>query len=235
MVISDTTPRRTRPELMDQPGLDPGRHGQALRALARINTLSFTAHRVWTTLECLRPNGARPLRVLDVACGGGDVAVAVARRAARSGIPLEMHGCDVSDFAVDYARERAEEAGVRASFFRLDVLGADLPEGYDLVCSSLFLHHLSDESAVSVLERMARAGRALLVQDLVRSRVGYVLAWAVPRMVSRSSVAHVDGPRSVEGAFTVSEATTLARRAGLAGAAVTRCWPWRFLMRWRAP
>jgi 2-polyprenyl-3-methyl-5-hydroxy-6-metoxy-1,4-benzoquinol methylase len=234
MVIPDTTPRRLRPELMDEPGLDPGRHGQALRALARVNTLSLTAGRVWTALAELRQSGAEPLRVLDVACGGGDVAISIARRAARAGVPVEMHGCDVSEFAVDYARERAAESGVPALFFRWDAVEGDLPRDYDLVCSSLFLHHLSGESAVAVLTRMATAGRALLVQDLLRSRVGYALAWAVPRLVSRSSVAHVDGPRSVEGAFTVSEAVELCSRAGLEGAAVTRCWPWRFQIRWRA-
>jgi SAM-dependent methyltransferase len=219
---------------MDEPGLDPGRHGQALRALARVNALSLTAKRVWTALEDLWASHGEPLRVLDVACGGGDVAIAVARRAARAGIPVDVHGCDLSDFAVGYARERARDAGVPASFFRLDAVNGPLPGGYDLVCSSLFLHHLSTEGAVRVLERMAVAGRALLVQDLVRSRVGYALAWTVPRLVSRSSVAHVDGPRSVLGAFTVSEAVDLAGRAGLTGAAVTRCWPWRFQIRWTA-
>jgi len=234
MVIPDTTSRRSRPELMDAPGLDPHRHAQALRALARVNRLSLTSSRVWTFLRRVRRDADRPLRVLDVACGGGDVAVALARRARRAGVALEMHGCDVSDFAVDYARERATEAGVEASFFQLDVLRGSLPGGYDLVCSSLFLHHLADEAAVGLLERMAGAGRAVLVQDLVRSRVGYALAWAVPRVVSRSSVAHVDGPRSVEGAFTVQEAAELARRAGLVGATVGRCWPRRFQVRWRA-
>jgi SAM-dependent methyltransferase len=234
MVIPDTTARRSRPELMDEPGLDPLRHAQALRALARVNRLSLTSSRVWASLHRVRRDTNRPLRVLDVACGGGDVAVALARRAKRAGVALEVHGCDVSDFAVGHARERAEEAGVEASFFQLDVVDGTLPGGYDLVCSSLFLHHLADEDAVGLLERMAGAGRAVLVQDLVRSRVGYALAWAVPRVVSRSPVAHVDGPRSVEGAFTVQEAADLARRAGLVGAVVGRCWPRRFQIRWPA-
>lgn len=234
MVIPDTTVRRCRPELMDTPGLDPHRHAQALRALARVNRLSRTSSRVWAFLHRVRRSSDRPLRVLDVACGGGEVAVALARRARRAGVALEMHGCDVSAFAVDYARERAMEARVEASFFALDVLDGPLPGGYDLVCSSLFLHHLADEDAVRLLERMASAGRAVLVQDLVRSRVGYALAWMVLRVVSRSPVAHADGPRSVEGAFTVQEARDLARRAGLVGAVVGRCWPRRFQVRWKA-
>src|SRR5438128_111546 len=49
---------------------------------------------------------------------------------------------------------------------------------------------------------------------------------------SRSEVVHVDGPRSVEGAYTPEEALELAKRAGLRGATVRRSWPCRFLLSW---
>ena len=52
------------------------------------------------------------------------------------------------------------------------------------------------------------------------------------RVLSGSRVVHVDGPRSVEGAFTALEAQKLAERAGLAGARVSRRWPCRYLLSW---
>jgi hypothetical protein len=60
-----------------------------------------------------------------------------------------------------------------------------------------------------------------------------LLACAGTRLLSRSPVVHVDGPRSVAAAFTPAEALDLAQRAGLTGATVVRRWPCRFLLTWR--
>ena len=238
MAALDLRNRYRERELMDAPGLDPTQHVQALQALARVNRLSGVAARVWKdVLHMSREHGVRakggPLRLLDVACGGGDIMVGVARRAAAAGVPLEVHGCDVSPVALEHARREAERRGVTADFLARDVLAEGLPGGYDLVCSSLFHHHLSNEDAVKLLRAMADAGHAILVQDLLRGTLGYVLAWSALRLLSRSGVAREDGPRSVRAAFSLSEVRTMAVEAGLAGAVIRRGWPERFILRWR--
>ena len=225
---------------MDAEDLDPTRHVTALRALARVNRVSLVAARVWReVLHMRRISHDRgvglPLRLLDVACGGGDVMVDVASRAHRAGVTLAVHGCDSSPVALEHARREAERRGVEADFFARDVLAEGLPGGYDLVCSSLFHHHLSREDAVGLLRAMAEAGHRVLVQDLLRGTLGYVLAWSGLRLLSRSEVARVDGPRSVRAAFTLSEVRTMATEAGYVGAVVQRGWPERFILRWRRP
>lgn len=228
------------PEIMDEPDLDPSRHVQALAALARVNRVSGVARRVWREiLELGRGSGDtgsnRPLRLLDVACGGGDVLVEVARRARSTGLRLEARGCDVSPNALEHARRESERAGVAVEFVAWDVLTEGLPGGYDLVCSSLFHHHLSLDNAVDLLRNMGRAGRSVLVQDLLRTKLGYVLAWSGLRLLSRSDVARVDGPRSVQSAFTLPEARAMAKQADLRGATVRNAWPERFVLEWRRP
>ena len=225
---------------MDAEDLDPTRHVTALRALARVNRVSLVAARVWReVLHMRRISHDRgvglPLRLLDVACGGGDVMVDVASRAHRAGVPLAVHGCDSSPVALEHARREAERRGVEADFFDRDVLAEGLPGGYDLVCSSLFHHHLAREDAVGLLRAMSEAGHRVLVQDLLRGTLGYVLAWSGLRLLSRSDVARVDGPRSVRAAFTLSEVRTMAAEAGYVGAVVQRGWPERFILRWRRP
>ncbi len=225
---------------MDAEDLDPARHIRALRALARVNRVSLVAARVWR--EVLHLNrlsrdrgGDQPVRLLDVACGGGDVVVDLARRARKASVPLVVHGCDLSPVALEHARREAGQRGVAADFFVRDVVAEGLPGGYDLVCSSLFHHHLSREDAVDLLRGMAEAGRWVLVQDLLRGAVGYILAWSGLRLLSRSRVAHVDGPRSVRAAFTLSEVQAMAVEAGYVGAVIRRGWPERFILRWRRP
>ena len=237
MILPDLDERHRQPELMDAPSLAPAQRASALRALARVNALSGVAQRIWAEILELHNAGApSTLRVLDIACGGGDVIVSLARRAARSGLDLEVHGCDVSPPALEVARKNAELAGIQAQFFELDALRAEIPHHFDIVCCSLFLHHLDEHDAVALLRAMAEAARStVLVQDLRRTAAGYLLALGVLRMISRSRVAHVDGPRSVEGAFSLEEARELARRARLDGARVEAYWPQRFRLTWRRP
>ena len=229
--------RRREPELMDQPGLDADLHRQALSGLARVNLLSRSAASLWPEIRNLAQRLSRPIRVLDVASGGGDVALVIARRAARRGLEVRVEGCDLSPVAVAYARERAEGSGVRnVGFFQLDALQSSWPEGYDAVTCSLFLHHLSESDAQRLLQKMAETARHLvLVNDLRRSRTGYALAWLGCRILSRSAVVHNDGPLSVAAAFTMGELRELAMRSGLVGATVIRRWPQRMLLVWKRP
>ena len=86
--------RNRQPELMDQPGLDEGLHSHALRSLAWINWISNTNLMIWSQIRKLarEPGSPRPLRILDVACGGGDVAQRLARQARRAGIEAQTTG-----------------------------------------------------------------------------------------------------------------------------------------------
>lgn len=226
--------RRRQPEIMDQPDLDRPRHFEALRGLERINAWSRSARILWAPLrELARQTGTRPLRVLDLATGGGDLPIRLWQRARRAGLAVHVDGCDVSADAVAYAASRAAERKTDVRFFVWDALSGPLPGGYDALTSSLFLHHLSEEQAVDLLRRLAdAAGRLVLINDLVRSRAGWLMACIGTRVLSASAIVHTDGVRSVEGAFTVAEARQLAARAGLAGARVERRWPCRFLLTW---
>jgi 2-polyprenyl-3-methyl-5-hydroxy-6-metoxy-1,4-benzoquinol methylase len=226
--------RRLQAELMDQPGLDEASHFQALRGLERINRWSGSARILWPALRALASEiTGRPLHVLDIASGAGDVPIRLWQKARRVGVALEIEGCDVSPQAVAFAQRRALQSNANVRFFALDVLKQPLPTSYDAITSSLFLHHLSEEQAIDLLRRAGAAvGRLLLVNDLARGLAGFALAYLGTRVLSSSHVVHVDGPRSVEAAFTRQEALELARRAGLVGATAMRRWPCRFLLNW---
>src|SRR5262245_34207879 len=121
--------RSHRPEIMDQPGLDASSHRAALRGLGRINRLSRSAALLWPAIAGLATEDrTRPVRVLDLASGGGDVAIGLARRARTAGLDLRVAGCDISPVAVDFAAQAAANARVDVAFFRLDTKNDPLPE-----------------------------------------------------------------------------------------------------------
>lgn len=227
--------RQREPEIMDDPGLDPPRHRAALRGLARLNRWSASLRIVWSGVRPLvLAAGRQPLRVLDVATGGGDLPIGLWKRARRCGVPLEIHACDASPHALDYARQNAAQAGANVTFLLLDALRDEFPPDYDIVVSSLFLHHLDEPDAVLLLKKMAGAARhCVLVNDLRRDGLGLLLACAGSRLLTTSDVVHTDAVRSVRAAFAPAEVDALAVRAGLKGVRVEDRWPRRFLLTWR--
>ncbi len=86
--------RNLQPEIMDNPGLDASAHHQALNSLARINWISSSSRIFWGPIRNLcrerqKAGDARPVRVLDVATGGGDVAVGIWQRGQRASFRLK--------------------------------------------------------------------------------------------------------------------------------------------------
>ena len=229
--------RHLEMEMMDDPSLDPARHAQALRGLERINRWSASVRIVWPSIQALaREIQPKPLKVLDIATGAGDLPIGLWRRGARSGFTLEIAGCDKSSVAVEHARQQAKRAAATVNFFELDALTGEIPSGYDLILCSLFLHHLSSDEALQLLRAMTqKAGRGILVNDLARSRTGLMLAYCGSRLLSQSKVVHADAPQSVRAACTMEEVEALAKQAGLSGFSVESRWPCRFLLTWRKP
>ncbi|MEX1081380.1 MAG: methyltransferase domain-containing protein [Halofilum sp. (in: g-proteobacteria)] len=228
--------RRRQPEWMDDPALAPEAHRHALAGLARLNRIADSAGALW---RALRPTleariRRQPVRVLDLACGGGDVTLGLWQRARRAKVPLALTAWDASELALTVARERAERLGAEIDWQCRDLLADPWPGEFDVVVSSLFLHHLEPTEAIAVLRRSASADTVRIL-DLARSRGGWCLARAGSALCTRSPVVRCDGPRSVEGAFTVTEAEALAGAAGLVDARVGRCWPARWMLHWDRP
>lgn len=231
--IASLAARHRQPELMDQPELDSAAHDAALEGLARLNRVSRSATTIWGQVKTrMRQDPARKWRLLDVASGAGDVAVKMAQLAARAGYSLDVEGCDFSDRAVAHANRRSRESNASARFFRRDVLADGLPEGFDFVITSLFLHHLDPDDAVALLKEIGAKARSLgVVSDLRRTKLGYAMAVIAGHGLTTSKIVHTDGPLSVKAAFTIPEAKMLARRAELEGRCSVRpIWPQRFLM-----
>ncbi len=221
-------------ELMDSPTLDPTEHLHALEGLRRINQASGTANAISKTLLAFAHRKALThLTMLDVACGGGDVPVAVASTAKQNGITLHLTLMDRSDLAIRRAADAARAVNLPNRTLHGDAVATLPVQQFDIVTNSLFLHHLTESEVIAVLTHMKNAARrAVIISDLRRSAIGYLIAWFGCRILSRSPVVHYDGPVSVRAAWTIQELRTMATQAGMTNANIHRSWPWRMLLTW---
>lgn len=228
--------RELRPEWMDDPEIAPQLHHQALDGLRRINYFSQTAKTLADPIArwAHRHPLDRPLRILDLACGGGDVSIALWKQLNRRGIACQVEGWDKSATAVETASELARQQQTSARFEQREVLTEEIDGQWDVVFCSLFLHHLTQEESIRLLQRMWRASSQwMLVDDLLRSSFGLFLAHLGCRILTRSPVVHADGPQSVRAAFRREELRELVALAGLPAAEEKPHWPQRILLSWR--
>ncbi|MDX2114917.1 MAG: methyltransferase domain-containing protein [Planctomycetota bacterium] len=218
--------RTLTPELMDAPDVPRPQLAGALAFLRMVNrrwggSRALISHlRRWSA----RWPARRPVTLLDIATGSADIPLAARRWALARGHDLRVTAVDLHEATLELAREhldlaaRAEPEVARG----ITLLRADArnlrehfaPASFDYVHAALFLHHLPDIEALTVLAQMDALARAGIVwSDLNRSRLHRALIepsiWFAPPIVRH------DGRVSVEGAFTRSEAEQMARRVGI--------------------
>jgi 2-polyprenyl-3-methyl-5-hydroxy-6-metoxy-1,4-benzoquinol methylase len=230
--------RSLEPELMDDPALDPLEHARALRGLARIHALTFTPGRLWKAIESriAEQGSGSELSLLDVGCSDGWLACSVAKVARRRGWNVRLIGCDFSQRALELFADRARHEGFQAELEPVDILQQELPTRADVVLNSLFLHHFSGEQVCLILPKLAAAARRLLiVDDLLRTPLGYWYCQLGVHLLTRSRVVQVDGPLSVRAAFSLAEIRDLVQVSGLTDATIRTHWPERYLIDWSPP
>lgn len=215
----DPARRSGEAEWMDEPGVPFEDLRACLADLAAVNRLTLGHRPTLTFLERLRPSGrlptGRPVRILDVGCGDGDMLRRVASWARRRRVAVDLAGLDINPSAIRAARE-ATPADLHIRFETADALAPRPGPSPDVVLCALFAHHLRNAELVRYLAWCERtAAVAWFVNDLERSR----LAWLAFKGLSRSLGWHRfvqhDGPVSIARAFRRSDWIDLLRDAGV--------------------
>jgi ubiquinone/menaquinone biosynthesis C-methylase UbiE len=106
------------------------------------------------------------MNILDVGCGTGSLTIAAKQKQGAEG---NVVGIDPSSNMIDLARSKAEKAGVTIAFQVGVIEKLDFPDNqFDLVLSSLMMHHLPDELKLTGLEQVGRVlkpgGRLLIIE-----------------------------------------------------------------------
>jgi len=215
-ILTATLNRVDGTEYLDRPGHAPSLLDGNLDDLRRINRwLGGYVLTLWGIAYVLE-GCAREVEVtvVDVGTGGADGAEAIVAWGCRRGWRVRVLAGDVSPEILQLAKR---QVGPGVDLAVMD--GRCLPladASVDVAVCSLLLHHLPPDGAVALLREMRRvARRGVVVNDLVRSRLGYLGALAIGWLWTRNPLTRHDGPLSVRRSYTPTEMADLASRAGL--------------------
>jgi len=166
--------------------------------------------------------------LLDVASGEGFVPQFLTSEFARSGIQLDF---TLLDRVATHLPKNGFAAKLVGDAFQLPFRDA----AFDLVASSLFVHHLAPQDILIFVREALRVCRvAVLVNDLIRHPLHLALAYA-GRPLYRSRITRNDAPASVWQAYTVEEMKAFFERAGCPRVDVRRHYLYRMgVIAWKA-
>jgi SAM-dependent methyltransferase len=204
-------------ELMDEPcSRDTLR--ACLRDIARTNRWTFAYRPLLQWLDTLIASLAdrrQPLRILDVGCGYGDGLRRVEQWAEACGIAVQLVGLDLTPDATAIAAEESS-ASSKIKWVTADVLTYVSRQPADLVISSLFTHHLTEDQIVEFLRWMeAHAQLGWFISDLSRAAIPYYFFRAFAKVMRLHPFVQNDGPVSIERSFIAADWQSMCTAAGL--------------------
>jgi 2-polyprenyl-3-methyl-5-hydroxy-6-metoxy-1,4-benzoquinol methylase len=207
--------RANSPELLDGP-IEPEIVRRNLHDMACVNRWLGGAGLSRLAIEPLAMS-SKSFSLLDVGTGDADLP-----------LRLERHGwhitaTDIRDEIVAVARDRAKGSRVDVRAGRLE---NEADRSFDVVHSSLVLHHLEPAEALTFLANAKRVARsAVVVNDLDRGWRWLAGAWLLARVFTRNEYTRHDAPLSVRRAYTADELAGMARQVGLRPVARYRTTP----------
>jgi SAM-dependent methyltransferase len=219
-----------RDELMDTEIVRFEELRDCLVDLARVNRLTRAYRPTLLFLDRLLPQIRRldrPLEIVDVGSGYGDMLRAIDDWAHRRGVSVSLTGIDLNPWSSRAAAQATPKSDIR--WVTSDLFAYMPPHAIDVVTSSLFTHHLADPLVARFLRWMETNARVgWFVSDLHRHPLPYHFFRCFSWLARLHRFVQHDGPVSISRAFVRADWERLLGDAGIAPAIVEICWRWPF-------
>ncbi|WP_026838601.1 methyltransferase domain-containing protein [Gillisia sp. JM1] len=233
MISINTSKRSEEAEIMDDFELKGAELEQTLSDLENINkwlggnkiTLDGIQKLLKDTPE------KRTIRIADVGCGSGAVLREIANWGRNQKIDLELVGIDANPYAIEIAQQRSDYYP-EIKFETLNIFSEDYKkQEYDIVLCTLTLHHFKNEEILELLNIFKEQSQlGVIINDLQRSKIAYVLFQAFCKVFINNEIARKDGLTSILRGFKKNDLKNLATKIPAQEHSIK--WKWAFRYRW---
>jgi SAM-dependent methyltransferase len=210
-------------EQMDAEDLSAAEYAAIIGDLAKANWWTMAARPTLSFVK--RATKERPFRLLDVGFGHGDMLRTIARWAEKRGQTCELVGVDLNPRSEPAARA-ATPPHLPIRYVTGDYVEL-AGEPWDLIVSSLVVHHMTHSQLVAFLRFMdATARMGWLVNDLHRHPVSHFGFPIFATLMRWHRIVKEDGTLSIARSYRPAEWPPILEEAGVS-ARVYRAFPFR--------
>lgn len=175
----------------------------------------------------------KSLHVCEIGSGGGDNLLVLLSWCKSHSIPVYFTGIDINPHCIAFARSRTLLEPT-TTWITSDYRRAVFEHPPDIIFSSLFCHHFTDDELVEQLRWMHQTARiGFFINDLHRHPFAYYAIRLLTRLFSRSYLVKNDAPLSVARGFIRKELQQLLARASINGYDIQHRWAFRYLITYR--
>jgi ubiquinone/menaquinone biosynthesis C-methylase UbiE len=168
--------------------------------------------------------------VCEIGCGGGDNLNALNHFCRQNHLICSFTGIDINKDCIAFAKENSEIENI--NFIVSDYMNIDFKnEKPDIIFSSLFCHHFSNDELVEMLSWMKRnSSVGFFINDLHRHPIAYHFIKMATQIFSKSYLVKNDAPLSVLRGFKKNEWKNIFKEAGIENYSIEWKWAFRFLI-----
>ncbi|QMW01971.1 methyltransferase domain-containing protein [Spirosoma foliorum] len=229
----DTSQRTAKEEIMDDFALTGHELSDALDKIALINQW-LGGNKI--TLDGLKkltkdwPKG-KPLSIIDIGCGNGDMCRAVADFAHKEGLNVTILGIDANAYTINHA-QTLSQSYPDITYAVLNIFDSDFADlNYDIAVCTLTLHHFADQEIVSLMTLLTnKAKLGIVINDLQRSALAYRLFQLICFVFQLNDMSREDGLTSILRGFKRQDLEKFSKQLYLREYRIT--WKWAFRYQW---
>jgi len=230
----DLSQRSYQKELMDAPDVPFAAMAQTLKELNSINTLlgghAITISGVKQLLDTAPVKNN--ILICEIGCGGGDNLFAIKKYCDRNNIAVQFIGIDMSSACTAFAQQQYPQ--LDCEWICSDYAKVDLTQRQpDIIFSSLFCHHFTDEQLVQMLLWLKANAKSFFINDLQRHWLAYYLIKYLTRFFSKSYLVKNDACLSVARSFRKADWEKIFAAAGIDGYNIKWKWAFRYLVTYK--
>ena len=187
---------------------------ESLKQIEAVNrlTLGYRPVLSWVDRQLSSPE-LRPVTILDVGCGRGDLLRRIWSLARKKKVTVRLTGVDIDSWSSPAARQATPEY-MDIDYRIGNVFDMDIEADF-IVCSHVTHHMKNDELVAFIRWLEAHARRGWFIGDLHRHPISFLLAKMFLCLAPVNSMIRNDGAVSVARAFTAKDWREILKQAGV--------------------
>lgn len=172
----------------------------------------------------------KEISICEIGCGGGDNLAALNKWCTKMGVKATFTGIDIKKECIEFAKKNSR-LQPDTLWIVSDYLNVNFEQRPDVIFSSLFCHHFTNDQLITQLQWMKQnSGAGFFINDLHRHIAAYHLIKWLTRLFSSSYLVKNDAPLSVARGFLKNEWITMLKKAGVTNYTISWQWAFRYLI-----